>query len=85
LVRLPLAWPLPVEHANWITFHGPLMVCGFLGTVIGLERAVGSGKGWAYAAPVLTGGEALLLALGAVGAAPVVGITSGSGLFALVT
>lgn len=33
--------------------HGPLMVNGFLGTLIGLERAVGLGRRWGYAAPVL--------------------------------
>lgn len=31
--------------------HGPLMVAGFLGTVIGLERAVALGRTWGYAAP----------------------------------
>ena len=45
LVRLPLNLPLPGGNANWLSFHGPLMVCGFLGTAIGLERAVGL-KGW---------------------------------------
>lgn len=42
--------------------HGPLMVSGFLGTVIGLERAVALGRRWPYAAPVLAGlgGLALL-------------------------
>jgi hypothetical protein len=24
LLRLPMALPLPVDHANWISFHGPL-------------------------------------------------------------
>jgi hypothetical protein len=47
LVRLPLNLPLPGGNANWLTFHGPLMVCGFLGTVIGLERAVGLKGLWA--------------------------------------
>lgn len=36
---LRLQWPLPVPQANWISFHGPLMVSGFFGTVIGLARA----------------------------------------------
>lgn len=31
--------------------HGPLMVCGFIGTVIGLERAVALSAPWGYAAP----------------------------------
>jgi len=35
--------------------HGPLMVCGFLGVVISLERAVALGKTWSYAAPVIAG------------------------------
>lgn len=37
--------------------HGPLMVGGFLGMLIGLERAVGLDRTWAYLAPVacLTG------------------------------
>jgi hypothetical protein len=36
---LRLQWHLPVPQANWISFHGPLMVSGFFGTVIGLARA----------------------------------------------
>jgi hypothetical protein len=32
--------------------HGPLMVCGFLGTLIGLERAVALNKPWGYLAPL---------------------------------
>jgi hypothetical protein len=35
--------------------HGPLMVCGFFGTVIGLERAVALGRRWAYVAPLASG------------------------------
>lgn len=33
--------------------HGPLMVNGFLGTLISVERAVGLGRRWGFAAPVL--------------------------------
>lgn len=42
------------------------MVGGFLGTVIGLERAVALGRRWAYIAPLLSGlgGVALIIALG---------------------
>jgi outer membrane lipoprotein-sorting protein len=43
------------------------MVAGFLGTVIGLERAVAIGRAWAYAAPLATGLGALALATGAPG------------------
>ncbi|MBI3957966.1 MAG: hypothetical protein HY328_04075 [Chloroflexi bacterium] len=45
--------------------HGPLMVGGFLGTLIGLERAVGVQKRWAYAGPLLTGVGGLLPIAGA--------------------
>jgi hypothetical protein len=31
--------------------HGALMICGFFGTLISLERAVALGRPWAYAAP----------------------------------
>lgn len=59
LIRL--GWPLPLPWPDQLIAHGPLMVCGFLGTLIGLERAVGFGSRWAYAAPALTaaGGIAL--------------------------
>lgn len=61
LLRVPLRLPLPVDHANWISFHGPLMVCGFLGTVISLERAVGLRALWTFLAPLCAcvGGGAL--------------------------
>ncbi len=44
--------------------HGPLMVSGFLGTLIGLERAVAVGRRWAYLAPVLSAMGAVLLLAG---------------------
>ena len=34
-----------------IADHGPLMVLGFLGTVVAAERAVGLGRNWAWASP----------------------------------
>ena len=61
LIRL--GWVLPVLRPPLPMLHGPLMVCGFLGTLIGLERAVGTGMKWAYAGPALTAlGAALALA-----------------------
>src|SRR5690349_6153042 len=59
---LRIGWPLPMPWTDQLIAHGPLMVCGFLGTVIGLERAVGFGRRWAYLAPVLTGAGAVVLA-----------------------
>lgn len=35
--------------------HGPLMISGFFGTVIALERAVALARPWAYAGPLLSG------------------------------
>ncbi|MGD2062314.1 MAG: hypothetical protein PVF51_01890 [Nitrospirota bacterium] len=61
---LRLHWRLPVPHANWISYHGPLMVSGFVGTVISLERAVASGAWPAYGAPLITGVGALCLVIG---------------------
>ena len=62
LVRLGWRWPLP-----WPTLfiaHGSLMVCGFLGTLIGVERAVALGAFWPYAAPLLTAVGTLALLTG---------------------
>ena len=76
LLRLGWAWP-PLRPTLPMA-HGPLMVGGFLGTVIGLERAVGTGKRWAYAAPVFTGlGTLALLIAGQSMVGPVL-ITLGS-------
>jgi len=85
LVRLPLNLPLPAHNANWLTFHGPLMVCGFLGTVIGLERAVGLKGWWTYLAPLSTGIGALLFVGGKLGQLPMLLITAGSCWFWMVT
>ncbi len=85
LIRLPFNLPLPSDNANWITFHGPLMVCGFLGTVIGLERAVGMPQPWTYLAPVLTGAGAITLILGSLGSTGPLLMTLGSALFFVVT
>jgi len=62
LQRLGLNVPFGIGHLP--EYHGPLMICGFLGTVIGLERAVALGRLYAYAAPALTGVGSLLLAFG---------------------
>ena len=50
-----LGVPMPGVAATAAAWHGPLMICGFLGTVICLERAVAIGRGWAYAAPLCAG------------------------------
>ena len=52
LVRL--GWPLPLPHEQFVIAHGPLMLVGFLGTLIGLERAVALARAWPYGIPILT-------------------------------
>ncbi|HXN06221.1 MAG TPA: hypothetical protein VN944_04045 [Nitrospiria bacterium] len=47
-----------------VVFHGPLMISGFLGTLIGLERAVALNRGWPYFGPLLSGSGALCLIAG---------------------
>lgn len=54
-----LGWPLPPLAAPLTPGHGPLMIAGFLGTVISLERAVALKQRWTYAAPLLAGVGAL--------------------------
>lgn len=64
--------------------HGPLMVVGFLGTLIGVERAVALGRPWAFAAPLVTGlGALALLVSGSVAVAGPV-LAAGSWLLLLV-
>lgn len=51
---LRLGWVLPTPQTSLAALHGPLMVCGLLGSVIGLERAVALGRPWAFVGPLLT-------------------------------
>lgn len=67
LIRL--GWPWPVFLVSLPMAHGPVMVNGFLATLIGLERAVALQARWAYAAPLLTAAGTLLLATGIGGTA----------------
>ncbi len=70
LLRVGIEIPVPAE--NLAASHGALMIGGFLGTVIGLERAVALGAPWGYAAPALAGFGTLLFLAGAeIGAAAV--------------
>lgn len=60
-----LGWALPPPTPDLPALHGPLMVSGFLGTLIGLERAVAVRCPWAYLAPLLAGAGGLALVMGA--------------------
>ncbi len=76
--------PAPVTAQRLPEIHGPLMVLGFVGTLIALERAVALRRTWGFAAPALLGvgsiallspiplgwGQALLV-LGSIGLATV--------------
>jgi hypothetical protein len=53
--------PAPVRADRLPEVHGVLMVVGFLGTLVALERAVALGRRTAYAAPAILGLGALLL------------------------
>lgn len=61
LIGVPM--PLPTERLP--DLHAPLLVFGFVGTLISLERAVALRTAWAYAAPALfaIGAIALLVPL----------------------
>ena len=80
---LRMGWALPAFRVAAPMSHGPLMVCGFLGTLVGLERAVGlSGldarRRWTFIGPAATGVGSLLLVLGISGTLPVALIAVGS-------
>lgn len=76
---LRLGWNFPLPSADLAGLHGPLMVCGFLGTVISLERAVAIGQRWAYLGPLSAalGGLALITGLSWIIGAILVTIASG--------
>jgi hypothetical protein len=63
----------PLAQAAWLPraalAHAALMMCGFLGTVIGVERAVAARHRAAWSAPLLSGAAGLALLLGADAAA----------------
>jgi hypothetical protein len=78
LVRLGL--PLPGSMPTLSEFHGALMISGFLGTVISLERAVAIKHWWAYVAPALSAVGAVALIAGVPTFAGVVFLLAGIGL-----
>lgn len=52
LVRI--GWQIPAASLTLLLAHGPLMVCGVLAALVGLERAVAMQKIWPYLAPALS-------------------------------
>ena len=53
--------PTPISSTRLPDVHGPLLVLGFLGTLIALERALALGRAVGLLAPALLGMGALLL------------------------
>ena len=62
---LRTGWSLPLVSGSFVGQHGGLMVGGFLGTLIGLERAIALQRRWTYLGPLASGlgGLALLAGL----------------------
>lgn len=50
-----LGLPAPIEGGQLPAAHGPVLVLGFVGTVVALERAVALRRRWAMVAPALLG------------------------------
>jgi len=79
LVRAGVAWPEPAAGA-WLApavlAHAQLMICGFLGSVIGIERAVAVRQRWAYAAPLASSVSGLLVLAAAPAAAAWLGVVA---------
>jgi hypothetical protein len=66
LIRL--GWGLPAIQTAWAAEHGPLMISGFVGTLVSLERALAlsavNRSRLAYAAPLLAALGSLALLAG---------------------
>lgn len=61
---LRMGWPWPTLNSGSVSYHGALMVGGFLGTLISLERSVALGRLWTYGAPIFAALGALSLITG---------------------
>jgi hypothetical protein len=81
---LRIGWVWPPLRPSLAALHGPLMVSGFLGTLIGLERAVALRRDWTYLSPLLTGLGGILLIAGFVQPAIIL-ITFGSAVLVAVS
>lgn len=60
-----MGWNWPSIGVGVVAYHGALMVGGFLGTLLSLERAVALGRAWTYGAPASAalGGLCLIVGL----------------------
>lgn len=75
LVRAGVTWPVSPVASGWLgpaaAFHAALMVSGFLGTIIGIERAVAVKSAPAFLAPLASASAAACLLAGQPGPARV--------------
>ncbi len=76
LIRL--GWRFGAPSPFLVDAHGPLMVSGFLGTLISLERAAALKRPWAFLAPILTAAGAVTLVFAPASLIPRLLITAGS-------
>ena len=60
-----LGWIVPDIAATAAALHGPLMICGFFGVVIALERAAAVGYAWAFLGPLFAGTGGIAAVAGA--------------------
>ena len=77
LLRAGVAWPGPagsVIVAQAGLAHAALMLSGFLGTVIAIERAVAIKRRWAFAAPFASGIASVFMLAGHTGVAAGLGV-----------
>ncbi|MFO1217006.1 MAG: hypothetical protein U1E89_01345 [Burkholderiaceae bacterium] len=77
-----LGWPFASAAGGWAGVHAPLMLCGFFGVVIALERAVALGSRWAFGVPLAAGLGSAALLLGHADAAGVLYAAAALGMLA---
>lgn len=82
LIRL--GWRLPLNQPTLVVNHGPLMVAGFFGTLIALERAVAMRTLWAFAAPLACGIGGIIVLFGNPGYSGPLLLTIGSAVLVIV-
>lgn len=82
-----LGWDIPLPRASMNAWHGPLMVAGFLGALISLERAVALARLWSFGAPLLIGLGSIITIVstdGALGSLGRILMTAGSALLVII-
>lgn len=78
-----LGLPLPGLRPELVLAHGPLMIGGFLGALMGLERAVALGRPWGYGASILAGLGGIAAIAGFMGTSAVLILLSSTFLIAI--